>query len=102
PATGAWTIAVGQFPLPTISTNAAIINGYSQPGASKNTLAQGDNAKLTIALSGLTAGAINGLTVGQQGSQVLGLDVENFSEAGVLITAGGNVQVAGCFIGTDP
>ena len=42
-ATGVWTIAV-QSALPTIATNAAIINGYSQPGASKNTLAQGDNA----------------------------------------------------------
>ena len=50
-ATGVWTIAV-QSALPTISTNAAIINGYSQPGASKNTLAQGDNAKLTIAING--------------------------------------------------
>ena len=87
-ATGVWTIAVSSA-LPTISTNAAIINGYSQPGASKNTLAQGDNAKLTIAISGSTAGSINGLTVGQQGSQVLGLDIENFSEAGVLITGTG-------------
>ena len=91
-----------QSALPTISTNAAIINGYSQTGASKNTLAQGDNAKLTIAIDGTTAGAINGLTIAQQGSQVLGLDIENFYAAGVLITAGGNVQVAGCFIGTDP
>ncbi len=100
PATGVWTIAV-QSALPTISTNAAIINGYSQTGASKNTLAQGDNARLTIAIDGTTAGS-NGLTIDQQGSQVLGLDIENFYEAGVLITAGGNVQVAGCFIGTDP
>src|SRR5271165_5582519 len=30
-ATGVWTIAVGQLPLPALSTNAAIINGYSQP-----------------------------------------------------------------------
>jgi hypothetical protein len=48
---GVWTIAVNSA-LPSITTNAAIINGYSQPGASKNTLAQGDNAKLTVALSG--------------------------------------------------
>ena len=47
-------------------------------------------------------GTINGLTIAQQGSQVFGLDIENFGDAGVLITAGGNVQVAGCFIGTDP
>ncbi len=97
--TGVWTIAV-QSALPTVSTSAAIINGYSQPGASKNTLAQGDNAKLAIALDGATAGSINGLTIGQQGSQIIGLDIENFYEAGVLITGTG-VQVAGCFIGTD-
>ena len=103
-ATGVWTIAVKPTigALPTISTNAAIINGYSQPGASKNTLAQGDNAKLAIAINGASQGSFNGLTIAQQGSQVLGLDIENFLERGVLITAGGNVQVAGCFIGTDP
>jgi Bacterial Ig-like domain (group 3)/Periplasmic copper-binding protein (NosD) len=96
-ATGVWTITPHED-LPAISTNAAIIDGYSQPGASKNTLAQGDNAKLVIAISGNSIG----LTIGQEGSQVLGLDVENFGYAGIVVTAGGNVQVAGCFIGTDP
>jgi Bacterial Ig-like domain (group 3) len=98
-ATGAWTIAV-KSALPTISTNAAIINGYSQPGASENTLAQGDNAKIAIAIDGTSVGG-NGFTVDQQGSQLRGLDIENFALAGVVITAAGNVQVAGCFIGTD-
>ena len=97
PATGVWTIAP-QSDLPTISTNAAIINGYSQLGASTNTLAQGDNAKLTIAING---GGYDGLLIAQQGSKVFGLDIGN-SNDGVVITAGGNVQVAGCFIGTDP
>ena len=44
-ATGVWTIAVHSA-LPTISSNTATINGYTQPGALENTLAQGDNAKL--------------------------------------------------------
>src|SRR5262249_15099983 len=100
PATGVWTIAVGLNPLPSISTNAAIINGYSQPGSSKNTLAHGDNAKLTIALRGPQS-FFSGLTIAQQGSRIFGLDIEHFGD-GVEITAGGNVQVAGCFIGTDP
>src|SRR5262249_18149087 len=100
PATGVWTIAVGLNPLPTISTNAAIINGYSQPGSSKNTLAHGDNAKLTIAISGPQS-FFSGLTIARQGSRIFGLDIEHFGD-GVEITAGGNVQVAGCFIGTDP
>ncbi len=100
-ATGVWTIAV-QSALPAISTNAAIIDGYSQPGASQNTLAQADNAKLAIAINGSRQGSIDGLTISQQGSQVRGLDIENFYADGVLITAPGNVQVGGCFIGTNP
>jgi parallel beta-helix repeat protein len=99
--TGAWTIAVNSA-LPAISTNAAIIDGYSQPGATENTLAQGDNAKLEIAIDSPSHAAATGLAVGQPGSQVRGLDFENFGVAGIVITAAGNAQVAGCFIGTDP
>jgi hypothetical protein len=99
--TGVWTIQV-QSSLPTIATNAAIINGYSQTGASENTLAQADNAKLTIAINGSGQGTIDGLSIDSQGSEVSGLDIENFLGDGVYITAGGSVQVAGCFIGTDP
>ena len=98
--TGVWTISLNSS-LPQISTNAAIIDGYSQPGSAKNTLTQADNAKLLIALDG-AGGASTGLTIAAQGSKVSGLDIENFNGDGVLITAGGNVQVAGCFIGTDP
>jgi hypothetical protein len=100
-ATGVWTIAVNSD-LPKLTKNAAIINGYSQPDSSKNTLAQGDNAKLAIAISSTSSFAAYGLTIDQPGSQVSGLDIENFSGAGVLVTAGGNTQVTGCFIGTDP
>jgi hypothetical protein len=99
--TGVWTIAL-QSDLPAISANAAIIDGYSQPGALANTLAQGDNAKLKIALSGAQAPNATGLTIGQSGSQVTGLAIERCGFSGVVVTAGGNVQVAGCFIGTDP
>jgi hypothetical protein len=98
-ATGVWTVTL-LTALPTISTNAAIIDGYSQTNASENNLAQGDNAKLTIAIDG--AGQFDGLTIAEPGSQVFGLDIENFGGSGVVITAAGNVQVAGCFIGTDP
>jgi hypothetical protein len=100
-ATGVWTIAV-QSALPAISTNAAIINGYSQPGALENTLALSDNATLVIAIDGAGLGTTDGLTIVQPGSQVSGLDIENFLGDGIVITAGGDVQVAGNFIGTDP
>jgi hypothetical protein len=109
--TKVWTIAVNSE-LPAISINAAIIDGYTQPGASPNTLAQGDNAVLKIALSGAGQGQIDGLTIAQEGSQVSGLDIEDFGSGGytedtgadgygIVVTAAGNVQVAGCFIGTD-
>jgi hypothetical protein len=101
PVTNVWTIAV-QSALPTISTNAAIINGYSQPGASQNTLSQADNAVLTIAINGAGSGTIDGLAIAQPGSQVSGLDIENFGGAGITITAAGQVQMTGCFVGTDP
>jgi CSLREA domain-containing protein len=76
-ATGVWTIAP-KSALPAISTNAALINGYSQPGASQNTLNFGDNAKLAIAINGAGLGMMNGLTINSQFTQVSGLDIENF------------------------
>ncbi len=101
--TGVWTISV-QSALPAIVTNAAIIDGYSQPGSSKNTLATGDNAKLAIAIDGggPSKGTIDGLTIDQPGSQVFGLDIEDFGGTGVVVAGDGSIQVAGCFIGTDP
>jgi hypothetical protein len=99
--TGVWTITVTSE-LPAIATNAAVIDGYSQTGAKKNTLTQADNATLKIAINGPGLQS-DGLTIDQPGSAVFGLDIENFSGGvGVLINAAGNVQVAGCFIGTDP
>ncbi len=73
-------------------------------GLSENTLrARGQRETgLDRASMERATGRSNGLTIAQQGSQVFGLDIENFYADGVLITAGGNVQVAGCFIGTDP
>src|SRR6266436_9118043 len=41
--------------LPTV-TDPVIIDGYTQPGASPNTLASGDNAVLKIVLDGTNAG----------------------------------------------
>ena len=99
-STGVWTITP-QTALPAITTNAAIIDGYTQAGASRNTLAQADDAKLTIAISGSSL-QISGLTIASPGSRVSGLDMENFAFDGLLITAPGNVQVTGNFVGTDP
>src|SRR6516162_9661293 len=96
PATGVWTITPqtqSQGELPTISNNAAIIDGYSQPGASKNTLAVGDNAKLAVAIDGSQSDN-EGLMINQPGTKVFGLDIENFKVGvGVVIFKATDVQI---------
>ncbi|MBI3418499.1 MAG: hypothetical protein HY043_24675 [Verrucomicrobia bacterium] len=66
-------------PLPTI-TDPVVIDGYTQPGASPNTLSQGDNAVLVIELDGTSAGAgASGLTITSGGSTVSGLAINRFT-----------------------
>ncbi len=87
--------------LPVI-TDPVVIEGYTQPGSSPNTLAQGDDAVLKIELDGSNAGpGACGLTVTAGGSTVRGLVVNRFGSHGVLLTDVGANIVAGNFIGTD-
>jgi hypothetical protein len=87
--------------LPMI-THPTIIDGYSQPGTSPNTLSQGDNATILIQLDGSFAGfSIDGLTIAAGGSTVQGLAITHFDHAIQLTGLGSNV-VAGNFLGTDP
>jgi streptogramin lyase len=95
PSTGAFTIQTFS-PLPDV-TAPVVIDGYSQPGASPNTLATGDNAVWDIALDGGTGGAsFDGLTIAGGNSTVQGLRIENFSK-GIHLTSSNNV-VAGNII----
>ena len=92
-------------PLPAITCSHAAINGYSQPGASRNTLATGNNAVLRIELSGDRAGAAHGLAVNTDSVRVTGLVINRFSRSGIHVLAPvGTVgmEVLGNFIGTDP
>ena len=97
-----WSIAPTSA-LPSL-TKPVIIDGYSQTGATPNTLLIGDNAKLAIELNGTNAGATNGLTLasGSSGSTVKGLAINGFSQLGIWLQSGsdGNT-IAGNFIGTD-
>jgi len=89
--------------LPTI-TDPVIIDGYTQPGASPNTLAVGDNAILLIELNGANAGiGVTGLTITAGSSTVRGLVINRFGGNGVAITGSGasNNVVLGNLIGTD-
>jgi len=110
PGTGVHIINVGTafdalgIPLPTI-VKPVSINGYSQVGSLKNTLAQNnhDNAVLVIELNGAQAGTgANGLDLGpgSAGSTVQGLIINHFSANGIDIESAGNT-IAGNFIGTD-
>jgi hypothetical protein len=97
---GVHTIALTSA-LPII-TDAVVIDGYTQPGASPNTSINGNNAVLLIELNGSNAGAVSGLNISAGGSTVRGLVLNGFGGEGAiyLTGAGGNV-VAGNFIGTD-
>src|SRR5215207_519106 len=89
-------------PLPTIKETVTI-NGYSQSGASANTLAEGNDAVLKIVLNGADAGSANGLVIQASDSTIRGLVINRFAGNGVLLSgsdATGN-KVQGNFIGTN-
>jgi CSLREA domain-containing protein len=104
--TGVHTINVGtndRGQLPAI-TEQVTINGYTQPGASPNTLAVGDDAKLMIELNGTNVGGAfdsNGLILNTSNSTIRGLVINRFGFDNILIDGDGN-KVQGNFIGTDP
>ncbi len=92
--------------LPVISA-PTVIDGYSQPGASPNTLATGGtSAVMKIVLNG--ANAVNawaGLSVGGGGTTIRGLVINGFTAPGaaglLLDSPSGGDAVAGNFLGTD-
>lgn len=89
-------------PLPEI-TEAVRVDGYTQPGASPNTLQSGNDARLRIEIDGsLIAGAGNGLVVRGGNSTLRGLVINRFniSGVGILLLSVSNT-VEGCFLGTD-
>ncbi len=101
PGGGVHTIELGSS-LPTLndSTGATTIDGYSQPGASKNTAQAGSNAGLRIEVSGPTGGTM--VKIGTpanvvQGLAVYGARIEFLIEGG---QANGN-RILGNFIGTN-
>ena len=102
PGTGVHTITP-MTQLPSI-TSPVVLDGETQPGASANTLANGDNAVLLIEISGaiLTNNA-NAfvLVTGASGSTIRGLVIDNAWSTAVLIQTD-TIAVEGCFLGTDP
>jgi CSLREA domain-containing protein len=86
--------------LPSI-TEAVTIDGYTQPGASENTLAVGDDAVLLIQIDGTSAGLIvTGLVVSTDGCLIRGLAINRFSSGGFNVNGEGNI-IEGNFVGTN-
>lgn len=89
--------------LPDI-TAPVTIDGYTEPGASPNTLdlPDGDNARLRIELDGTLAGG-NGLTIDSAESLIRGLVLNRFGTGIVIQGEGANGNAfRGNFIGVDP
>jgi CSLREA domain-containing protein len=93
--------------LPQI-TWPVTIDGYTQSGASKNTLDQGTNAVLKIELNGEDAEPYpqQGLKIRASNSTVTGLVINRFGSNGIDVGGAGvdpqGNRVVGNFIGTDP
>jgi CSLREA domain-containing protein len=99
PGSGVRTISPASA-LPDI-TDPVVIDGYTQPGASQNSLASGDNAVLLIELNGSVAGISNGPTISAGGSTVRGLVINRFAGVGLRIKSANSNIVEGNFIGTN-
>jgi CSLREA domain-containing protein len=91
-----------ESPLPPI-TQTVTIDGYTQPGASPNTRAVGNNAVLNVQLDGSKVPSDIGLEIDTSDSSVIrGLAINRFGN-GISIS-GDSVanRIEGNFIGTDP
>ena len=89
--------------LPTLTAVGTILNGYTQPGAQANTLAQGDNAVLLIELNGSAAGTgVDGLDVTGGSCTIRGLVINRFTGNGISLSSAGHDVLAGNLLGTDP
>src|SRR5262249_20294990 len=92
PGTGVQTVAP-LTALPAI-TRPVTIDGYTQPGASPNTLANADNAVLLIELR-------SGLFIQANACTVRGLVLNRFAGTGLWGEGLGDYGIGGNFNGTD-
>jgi uncharacterized repeat protein (TIGR01451 family) len=98
PGIGVHTIAPLSA-LPQI-TGALTIDGYTQPGASANTLWLGNDAVILIEIDGTNAGGVVGFHFGgaSGGSVIRGVAIGKFA-TGIAMDSASTIE--GCFIGTS-
>lgn len=86
----------------TIS-ESVIVDGYSQPSSSPNTLPEGSNADLRIVISGaqLPGEAGGVFAVLGADTSIRGLVIHSAPQHGIRSANSDRVQIEGCFIGTD-
>ena len=108
PGTGVHTIVLVSA-LPPI-LGSLTIDGYTQPGATPNTLADGDDADLRIEIDGSGLGTsacglrVGGLLAGNGTAIIRGLVINGFNadfSTGICLGRGGNNVIQGNFIGTN-
>jgi hypothetical protein len=100
PGIGVKTIVLAS-PLPAL-VETVTIDGYTQPGALANTLADGNDAVLLIEIDGTNAtGDGCGIRLNASGSTVRGLVLNRFPFSAVCARVGGGHVITGNFIGTD-
>lgn len=101
PGDGPHTIQLESV-LPAI-TEPGVIDGYTQPGASENTLEAGTDAVLMVELDGSNVGGENtsGLLITGDNITVRGLVINRFEGNGITISSGSNNLIEGNFIGTN-
>lgn len=100
PGAGLHTIA----PITNLQTitKPVIIDGYSQPGSSVNTLAVGDNAVLQIELRGSGVPSGTGLNFGAvTAGEVRGLLLTAWKSRAILLNGAANMTIDGNFFGTN-
>ncbi|MEA2424815.1 MAG: trimeric autotransporter adhesin, partial [Thermoleophilaceae bacterium] len=106
PGSGARRILVGGGAsigaLPAL-VKPVSINGYTQGGASANTLANGDNANTLVLLDGSSAGlSAAGLLLEAGSSTIRGLAVFGFGGGNIAILRSNGNTIVGNEIGFDP
>ena len=102
----------GNGAVKTISPNSALppitdsvtIDGYTQSGASPNTLAEGNDAVLNVVLDGINAGSVVvGLMIEATDTTIKGLVIRRFDDYGIQLLSVGTAanRVEGNFIGVN-